>query len=100
MAEAPLRTPPQDLADVEQVLDQFERIETQLQQIREGLTHSHRLTTLGTIASVIAHEFNNILTPMISYAQLALARSDDSALMKKAVFHQTHPKRRNPRHDA
>ena len=76
---------PDQLAQVEQLLTHFERLEEQLQQVRDGLTHSHRLATLGTIASIIAHEYNNILTPMISYGQLALARPDDAALMRKAV---------------
>lgn len=76
---------PDQLATVEQLLAHFEALESQLQQVREGLTHSHRLATLGTIASIIAHEYNNILTPMISYAQLALASPDDMPLMRKAV---------------
>lgn len=33
---------------------------------------SQRLATIGTIAAVIAHEFNNLLTPIISYSQFAL----------------------------
>lgn len=74
-----------DLADVEQLLEHFEQLEGQMQQVREALTHSHRLATLGTIASTVAHEFNNILTPMVAYCQLALAKPEDSALMRKAV---------------
>lgn len=73
------------MATVEHLLAHFTELEQQLQQVREGLTHSHRLATLGTIATIIAHEFNNILTPMVSYAQLALAAPDDRELMKKAV---------------
>ena len=53
--------------------------------MREGLTHSHRLSTLGTIASIIAHEYNNILTPIISYGQMAMARPQDKELMMTAV---------------
>lgn len=63
----------------------FEHLERQLQQVQAGLTHSHRLTTLGTLASIVAHEYNNILTPIVSYAQMALARPDDHELMRKAV---------------
>ena len=76
---------PQELAHVEELLAHFEQLEAQFQQVRDGLTHSHRLATLGTIASIVAHEYNNILTPVISYAQLALADPDDPALMRKAV---------------
>ena len=73
------------MTQVEQLLAHFEQLESQFQQVREGLTHSHRLATLGTIASIIAHEYNNILTPIVSYGQMALASPDDHALMKKAV---------------
>jgi len=76
---------PDQLATVEQLLVHFEQLEAQFQQVREGLTHSHRLATLGTIASIIAHEYNNILTPMISYCQLAMANPDDVDDMRKAV---------------
>ncbi|MEE9211180.1 MAG: HAMP domain-containing sensor histidine kinase [Phycisphaeraceae bacterium] len=76
---------PEQLDKVEQLLEHFEQLEAQFQQMRDGLTHSHRLATLGTITSVIAHEYNNILTPIISYAQLALANEDDRDLMRKAV---------------
>ncbi len=73
------------LSSVEQLLEHFSQIEAQLQEVRDGLTHSHRLATLGTIASIVAHEYNNILTPIISYAQISLARPDDREFMTKAL---------------
>ncbi|MCC7205123.1 MAG: HAMP domain-containing histidine kinase [Phycisphaeraceae bacterium] len=74
-----------DIHQLESVLEHLEEVEAQLQQVRDGLTHSHRLATLGTLATIIAHEFNNILTPIISYAQLALATPGDHDLLVKAV---------------
>lgn len=74
-----------NLDQVEQLLEHFEMLEAQFQLVREGLTQSHRLATLGTLASIIAHEYNNILTPIISYAQMALANEEDTELLKKAV---------------
>jgi signal transduction histidine kinase len=60
-----------------------------LDGLREQLTESQRLATIGTIAAVIAHEFNNLLTPIVSYSQYALqsAESDkpDMELIKKAL---------------
>lgn len=76
---------PPELMQVEQLLSHFNQLEAQLAQVREGIMHSHRLATLGTITSIVAHEYNNILTPIMSYAQLALAAPDDRELMKKAV---------------
>jgi two-component system NtrC family sensor kinase len=50
---------------------------------------SQRLATIGTIAAVIAHEFNNLLTPIVSYSQFALqsaeSESPDLELIKKAL---------------
>lgn len=82
---APRAHHPDELVQVEALLAHFGQLETQFQQVREGLAQSHRLATLGTIASVIAHEYNNILTPVISYAQLALAQPEDAALTRKAL---------------
>lgn len=76
---------PEDLAQVEQLLARFQDLEEQLKGVREGLVHSHRLATLGTVATIIAHEYNNILTPVVSYAQLALRHEDDVELMRKAL---------------
>ncbi len=81
----PVHPPSDKLATVEGLLAHFGELETQLAQVRESLTHSHRLATLGTIATIIAHEYNNILTPVVSYAQLSLANPADGELMLKAV---------------
>lgn len=43
------------------------------------------MATLGTMASLAAHEFNNILVPMINYSELALQHPDDQPLMRKAL---------------
>ncbi len=39
--------------------------------LRTELFRAQRLATVGQMMSIVAHEFNNILTPIISYAQLA-----------------------------
>jgi len=46
--------------------------EQQRQTLQSQLHHAQRLETVGTLASGIAHEFNNILLPIILYADLAL----------------------------
>src|SRR3954451_15586391 len=61
----------------------------QLDLLKRQVMESQRLATIGTIAAVIAHEFNNLLTPIVSYSQFALtsAESDtpDLELIKKAL---------------
>lgn len=73
------------IGDPEQLLNHLEQLEAQLAAVQAGLAHSHRLAMLGTLATIIAHEFNNILTPIISYSQIALAEPDDRELLVKTV---------------
>jgi signal transduction histidine kinase len=44
-------------------------------QLRQQLLRAQRLSSVGTLASSVAHEFNNILTTIINYAKLGM-RSD------------------------
>ena len=73
----------------ETLLQRLREAQEQLALLREQVMQTQRLATIGTIAAVIAHEFNNILTPVISYSQFALqsAQSDkpDHELIKKAL---------------
>lgn len=38
----------------------------------EKLAHHQRLETIGTLTASIAHEFNNLLTPIMGYSMMAL----------------------------
>lgn len=71
------------------LIEQLSGLQAQLDLLHEQLTESQRLATIGTIAAVIAHEFNNLLTPIVSYCQYALqsANSDkpDMELIRKAL---------------
>lgn len=49
------------------------RAEIERRKLEERVHHVHRLETLGTVASGIAHEFNNLLVPMLGNAQHARA---------------------------
>jgi len=51
--------------------ERIEQLTAENQALRQQLVHSQRLATLGTMSAMVAHEFNNILTPIISYAQMA-----------------------------
>ena len=46
--------------------------EAQRRALEERLRHSERVATVGTLAGGIAHEFNNIMTPILLYAQTAM----------------------------
>jgi len=80
---------PPILSAEETLCRQVDLVQRQLSTLQDQLTESQRLATIGTIAAVIAHEFNNLLTPIVSYSQYALssAESDtpDMILIRKAL---------------
>jgi len=67
------------------LLKRIGELESRLADVQGELERSKRLATLGTLVAIVAHEFNNILTPVLSYAQLAQANPDDGALVMKAL---------------
>jgi signal transduction histidine kinase len=79
---SPARPSTDDLSDLVAKLDSAR---SELNTLYTELERLNRLGTMGTIAGMIAHEFNNILTPVMSYAQLAAAAPEDHALARKAI---------------
>lgn len=51
-------------------------------KIQDSLIQSRKMQALGEFTGGIAHEFNNILTPIISYVQLLKSRLTDPILKK------------------
>lgn len=56
----------------DELMERLDEAERRLSELHEALRRSHRLVTLGTLASIIAHEFNNLLTPVVSYCEMAM----------------------------
>lgn len=75
----------ESLANSQRLLERLDELESELSRVHHALEHHERLATLGTIAGLIAHEFNNILTPVLSYAQMALGAPEDRELTIKAL---------------
>ena len=53
-------------------------LEQQIQSIQ-------KLASLGTMACLAAHEYRNMLVPIINYCELALSHEDDAELARKAL---------------
>lgn len=56
-----------------------------LAPLSDDLEHLQRLATVGILTAGVAHEINNLLTPVLGYAQLALANPGDKKLVEKAL---------------
>ena len=72
-------------ATAQDILSRMQQAEAELDALRGELDHCHQLATLGTLTAGIAHEINNILTPVLAYAQLARSNPNDTALRAKAL---------------
>jgi signal transduction histidine kinase len=59
--------------------------EARLEEMGRRIEQTQRLVTLGTLAAGVAHEINNILTPVLSYAHLAKSRPEDTEMQEKAL---------------
>lgn len=64
---------------------EVKKLTEQNQLLQQQIDNSQPLVNLGLVSSMIAHEINNILTPMGSYAQLASQNPDDTELAKKVI---------------
>lgn len=49
----------------------------QLRKKEAELYHSHKLKMIGTLAGGIAHDINNLLTPILGYSELLLMRTEE-----------------------
>ena len=69
-------------------LSLHKRVEDQRHQneaLKSQLAQLQHLANMGTASYMIAHEINNLLTPLRNYATLALDSPDDNALVEKAL---------------
>ncbi len=60
------------------------KLEGSLEQLRAQVRQAQQVAGLGAAAMTLYHETNNLLTPLLNYAEAAL-RADDPQLMRKAL---------------
>ena len=69
----------------ETIHQQLRYSKQRIEALEEQLAVSQKLASLGTMACLIAHEFNNLLVPIVTYSDLALRNKDDHSLAYKAL---------------
>lgn len=70
--------------DVAALQSQVAQLKAENEELRRRLMQAQRLTSVGTLAFSITHEFNNILTTVINYAKMGLRHKD--ALTREKSF--------------
>jgi signal transduction histidine kinase len=55
------------------------------EHLRQQLLQAQRLSSMGALASSVAHEFNNILTTIINYAKMGLRAEGDQRARSEAL---------------
>ena len=58
---------------------------SEAEHLRQQLLQAQRLSSVGALASSVAHEFNNILTTIINYAKMGLKSQGDDATRTQAL---------------
>ena len=53
--------------------------------LKSQLAQHQHLANMGTVSYMIAHEINNLLTPLRNYAAVALEKPDDKGFVEKAL---------------
>jgi PAS domain S-box-containing protein len=69
----------------EKYIQSFFRDITEKKRIQEQLMHSTKMESIGVLAGGIAHNFNNILTAILGYAELLLEFSNLDDISRQRV---------------
>lgn len=73
--------------ELQQEISDRETAERQKEQLEAQLHRSQRLESIGTLAGGIAHEFNNILLPIMLYTDLALEDLPEDSPIAARLHH-------------
>lgn len=68
-----------------ELMDRLLEAEQRLAAVQHEVEHLNRLAMVGTLAAGVVHEINNALTPLLSYAQLAIGAPADHELSRQVA---------------
>lgn len=58
---------------------------TETRNLEEQLIQSQKIESIGTLASGVAHDFNNILGAVIGYSELAILDTEEDSKARKSI---------------
>lgn len=61
------------------------QLEIRREELQEKLERAKRMESLGILAGGVAHDLNNILSPIVGYSELILMDTDEDDLVHKQV---------------
>lgn len=84
MSDSPAQADQTLATDATTVQAQLDQLELRFGDLQRQLRRAQKLASLGTMSAMLAHEFKNLLTPVVSYAHYALEKGQP-ALMRAAL---------------
>jgi signal transduction histidine kinase/ActR/RegA family two-component response regulator len=73
------------LASARSIIDESIRSETERERLRAALVEAQKLEAVGRLAGAVAHDINNVLTAILSAAEMLLADADLDATGREDV---------------
>jgi signal transduction histidine kinase len=65
-----------NMEELKRLEHELEQLRAENRELRSRLMQAQKLSSVGSLASSITHEFNNILTTIINYAKMGLRHKD------------------------
>lgn len=73
------------LAALRTVLGRRDRLEEERRRLERGLRDTQRAEAVGFLAASMAHDFNNVLSAIVGYAEIARAQVGDTGVPARAL---------------
>ncbi len=73
------------LVGIRMDITRMKRQEKEKLELEARLRHAQKLESLGTLAGAIAHDFNNILFPIMGYTEMLVQRTEEGSDERRMV---------------